>query len=51
MNENEALASKNPEILDIAKNIAKEKGISAEEVLEAMKLPLQKRAELNMVLS
>ena len=42
MNENEALASKNPEILDVAKNIAKEKGISAEEVLEAMETAIAK---------
>jgi N utilization substance protein A len=42
LNENEALASKNPEILDVAKNIAKEKGISAEEVLEAMETAIAK---------
>ena len=38
LEQNEILIGKNLEILDVAKTIAKEKGISAEEVLEAMEV-------------
>ena len=39
---NEMMIGKNLEILDVAKTIAKEKGISAEEVLEAMEVAIAK---------
>ena len=38
LEQNDILIGKNLEILDVAKTIAKEKGISAEEVLEAMEV-------------
>ena len=42
LEQNEILIGKNLEILDVAKTIAKEKGISAEEVLEAMEVAIAK---------
>ena len=42
LEQNEILVGKNLEILDVAKTIAKEKGISAEEVLEAMEVAIAK---------
>ena len=42
LEQNEIIIGKNLEILDVAKTIAKEKGISAEEVLEAMEVAIAK---------
>ena len=42
LEKNETIIGKNLEILDVAKTIAKEKGISAEEVLEAMEVAIAK---------
>ena len=42
LEQNDILIGKNLEILDVAKTIAKEKGISAEEVLEAMEVAIAK---------
>ena len=42
MEENNVLVGKNLEILDVAKSIAKEKGITSEEVLEAMEVAIGK---------
>ena len=42
LEQNEILIGKNLEILDVAKTIAKEKGITAEEVLEAMEVAIAK---------
>ena len=42
MVENEVTINKNFEILDVAKTIAKEKGISSDEVLEAMEVAIAK---------
>ena len=42
MEENNVIVGKNLEILDVAKSIAKEKGITSEEVLEAMEVAIGK---------
>ncbi len=42
MEENNVIIGKNLEILDVAKSIAKEKGITSEEVLEAMEVAIGK---------
>ncbi len=42
MEKNDVLVGKNLEILDVAKTIAKEKGISSEEVLDAMEVAIAK---------
>ena len=39
---NEPIIGRNLEILDVAKTIAKEKGISSDEVLEAMEVAIAK---------
>ena len=42
LEKNEPIIGKNLEILEVAKTIAKEKGISADEVLEAMEVAIAK---------
>ena len=42
LEKNETIIGKNLEILDVAKTIAKEKGISSEEVLDAMEVAIAK---------
>ena len=51
MENKETIISNNFDIIDVAKSIAKEKGITSEEVLEAMEQLLPRQEGLNMVLS